>query len=259
MLHLLDESLEAFLRAEVRLLREVDVDVSFEAPDKDWGAGVSKPTINLYLWDVRRNADAQHAGMQVTAEDGRMVRQPAAAQIDCRYLVTAWTTAVRDQHDLLGQVVAAVLRAGHLAEQYLRGPYASVRPLPRLSVAAQDASNKSDLWSALGGQLKAGLDLVVTTPTVDAALAVDAGPPVERYTVATGDRVAYEPRSRSLTVGGIAPGANGALVRSPRGHSTVRPDDHFAIRVKPGDEVTVEADRHRSAKVPTTGPVWVDE
>ena len=54
MLHLLDESMEAFLRAEVPLSVR-DVDVVFEAPDGDWAAGVSRPTVNLYLWDVRPN------------------------------------------------------------------------------------------------------------------------------------------------------------------------------------------------------------
>ena len=53
MLHLLDESLEAFLRATVPLPRR-EVDVAFAAPDRDWAARVSRPTVNLYLWDVRR-------------------------------------------------------------------------------------------------------------------------------------------------------------------------------------------------------------
>ena len=51
MLQLLDESIEAFLRASVRSL--ADVDVAFEAPDREWGAGLNKPTVNLFLWDLR--------------------------------------------------------------------------------------------------------------------------------------------------------------------------------------------------------------
>ena len=56
MFHLLDESLEDFLRTTVPLPAR-EIDVSFDAPDKDWAAKVSRPTINLYLWDVRRNVD----------------------------------------------------------------------------------------------------------------------------------------------------------------------------------------------------------
>ena len=64
MLHLLDESLEAFLRAAVPLPKR-EIDVSFDAPDRDWGARVSRPTINLYLWDVRPNLEQRDSGMEV--------------------------------------------------------------------------------------------------------------------------------------------------------------------------------------------------
>jgi hypothetical protein len=42
MLHLLDDSLEAFLRA-TGPLPPSDVEVSFEAPNSDWSAGLSRP------------------------------------------------------------------------------------------------------------------------------------------------------------------------------------------------------------------------
>lgn len=180
MLNLLDTSLEAYLRDAVPL-DPGDVDVSFEAPDDDWGAGVTKPTVNLYLWDVRRNDEDRQSGLELAEDDdGRPVRRPSLPRVDCRYLVTAWTTEVGDEHALLGQVLATVLTTGVVPADQLVGAYAEVRPLPTLSVAAQDASNKSDLWSALGGQLKAGLDLIVTA-TVDAIVTAPAGPPVERY------------------------------------------------------------------------------
>src|SRR2546429_143298 len=95
MLHLLDESLEAFLRAAVPLPKR-EVDVSFAAPDRDWAARVSRPTVNLYLWDVRRNLDQRDGGMEtVVGDDGRPQRRPPLPRVDCRYLVTAWTSAVQ--------------------------------------------------------------------------------------------------------------------------------------------------------------------
>lgn len=180
MLNLLDASLEEYLRTAVPL-DAADVDVSFEAPDDDWGAGITKPTVNLYLWDVRRNDESRQSGLELTEDaEGRPVRRPSLPRVDCRYLVTAWTTEVGDEHALLGQVLATVLATDEVPPDVLAGPYEGVRPLPVLSLAAQDASNKSDLWSALGGQLKAGLDLIVTA-TVDAIVTAPAGPPVERY------------------------------------------------------------------------------
>lgn len=182
MLHLLDQSLEAFLRAEVPL-SERQVDVSFEAPDDEWGARVTKPTVNLFLWDVRSNLSERESGMVVSAdEDGKRFRSPPRPRIDCRYLVTAWTTDVKDEHQLLGSLLTALLTNHELPAEHLQGAYGSVRPLPALKAALPDGDESSDFWTALGGQIKPGLDLVVTA-TVDAAPALAAGPPVEHYEI----------------------------------------------------------------------------
>jgi hypothetical protein len=49
--------------------------------------------------------------------------------------------------------------------------------LPTVQLRSGDGTENSDFWSALGGQLKPGLDIVVTA-TIDAAIAAEAGPPV---------------------------------------------------------------------------------
>ncbi|HYN97978.1 MAG TPA: DUF4255 domain-containing protein [Pilimelia sp.] len=177
MLHLLDESLEAYLRAIVPLPQR-DVDVVFEAPDGDWAAGVSRPTVDLYLWDIRPNVSEREYGEEIVAKpDGRRVRRDPLPRVDCRYLVTAWTTEVRDEHSLLGNVLTALLLHPIVAAEHLQGPFADVRPLPRVTLRSGDGTENSDFWSALGGQLKPGLDIVVTA-TIDAALTVVTGPPV---------------------------------------------------------------------------------
>lgn len=182
MLHLLDESLETFLRAEVPLPQR-SVDVVFDAPDGDWAAGVSRPTVNLYLWDVRPNlAERQWGEELVGLDDGRRVRREPLPRVDCRYLVTAWTTEVRDEHSLLGSVLTALLLHPFIAADHLKGPFATVRPLPAVTLRSGDGTENSDFWSALGGQLKPGLDLVVTA-TVDAAAFIEVGPPVQEIDV----------------------------------------------------------------------------
>lgn len=176
MLQLLDGSIEAFLRREVPLATR-DVDIAFDAPDRDWGAGVTKPTINLYLWDVRRNLNQREVGWMLVEEEGERVRRSPDPRIDCRYLVTAWTSETRDEHALLGTVLGTLLRHPELPGEDLKGALAEVRPLPTLSLGPHDGRDESDFWSALGGQLKPGLDLAVTA-TVDEGLARAAGPPV---------------------------------------------------------------------------------
>jgi uncharacterized protein DUF4255 len=179
MLHLLDETLETFLRVTVPLPAR-DVDVAFAAPDGEWAAALStRPTVDLYLWDIRPNlADRDFGEMIVEEADGRRFRRDPLPRVDCRYLVTAWTSEVRDEHSLLGDVLTALLRHPVIKAEHLQGHFAAVRPLPSLSLRSGDGSANSDFWSALGGQLKPGLDLVVTV-TVDAALRAVAGPPTE--------------------------------------------------------------------------------
>ena len=183
MLHLLDESLEAFLRAEVPLPAR-EVDVSFDAPDGEWSAALSsRPTVDLYLWDIRPNLTERDFGEVIVEEaDGRRFRRDPLPRVDCRYLVTAWTSEVRDEHSLLGDVLAALLLHPVIKAEHLQGVFASVRPLPTLQLRSGDGSENSDFWSALGGQLKPGLDVVVTV-TLDAALRATAGPPTETITV----------------------------------------------------------------------------
>jgi hypothetical protein len=177
-LQLLDEAFEAYLR-DVVPLQTRDVDVVFNAPDRDWAATISRPTINLYLWDVRPNDRERELGLvEVRDGNGRPHLRGPLPRVDCRYLVTAWTTDVRDEHSLLGRVLMAVLNNPVLAAHYLPPPLNETVPLPRLDLRSDAESKSSELWNALGGQLKPGLDVVLTT-TVDAAQLTEVGPPVD--------------------------------------------------------------------------------
>jgi hypothetical protein len=187
MLHLLDETLENFLRTVVPLPAR-DVDIAFDAPDGEWSAALStRPTVDLYLWDIRPNLAEREFGEMVLEDDGRRYRRDPLPRVDCRYLVTAWTSEVRDEHSLLGDVLNALLLHPVIDAEHLQGAFSEIRPLPTLRLRSGDGSENSDFWSALGGQLKPGLDLVVTV-TVDAALRATAGPPTEKITVRTANR-----------------------------------------------------------------------
>lgn len=177
MLNLLDESMERFLRAVVPLPPR-EVDIAFEAPDGDWAASVSRPTVNLYLWDVRPSTVERDFGMlETTDQNGRRQRRGASPRIECRFLVTAWTSDVGDEHSLLGRVLVALLVNPVIATNHLAGTLATIEPRPTIELRTGTAAENSDFWSALGGQLKPGLDVVVTI-TVDAAAVREVGPPV---------------------------------------------------------------------------------
>ena len=50
----LDESIKKLIITKGELAPS-QIDVDFEAPDREWSASISKPTVNIYLYDIREN------------------------------------------------------------------------------------------------------------------------------------------------------------------------------------------------------------
>ncbi|RLC55156.1 MAG: DUF4255 domain-containing protein, partial [Chloroflexota bacterium] len=47
----LDETLKQLLIKNIPI-KNNEVDIQFDLPKRDWSAGLSRPTINLYLYDI---------------------------------------------------------------------------------------------------------------------------------------------------------------------------------------------------------------
>jgi hypothetical protein len=92
----------------------------------------------------------------------------------------------------------------------------------------RDSEGSADFWSALGGQLKPGLDVVVTA-TVDAARMEEAGPPTESFELTIKAGAASSSRRFAA---GRAPGREGSVVVSEHGSATVQEDGTYLL---PGD------------------------
>ena len=155
MLHLLDDSLDAFLRATGPLPAS-DVDVSFEPPDGDWSAGLSRPAVNLYLWRLRRSVAEASAGTEMVEQNGMRFRRGPRPRVELGYLITTWAAEARNAHQLLGRVLIAFLGTNELPVEYLQGPLADVRPVPSLSLSKADDDPPSEFWVALGGRFQPG-------------------------------------------------------------------------------------------------------
>jgi len=206
LIHLVDQGLERHLRATVPL--PTTVDVSFHAPDRSWSGGVTTPTVNLFLWDVSRNAKQSHTGIQEVERDGVLHRRLLPPVIDLRYLVTAWAGDQRDEHQLLGAVLVAVLGHPVVADEHLPAALTVTAPV-RLSLASQPEGRSADLWPALDGQLKPALQVNVSL-SVDVGGLLEVGPPATGLVVRTEDtrsgarsgREAVEEGGRFAVAGG---------------------------------------------------------
>ncbi|GAA4224015.1 DUF4255 domain-containing protein [Actinomadura meridiana] len=204
MLHEVDEALRELVTS--RALNGSDVRLVFEAPTREWAARRNTPTINAYLYDVREDVKRRETGVaRVYAEGGRVAayrRPPRYYRLS--YLVTAWTKQPEDEHRLLSAVLGCLLRHETLPETMLpTGGILATAGMPVPVTAAlppADPRSITELWSALGGELKPSLDVVVLAPfpvTPD----LPAGPPVTELEVELhdGEPTVSEVRRRSLT------------------------------------------------------------
>ncbi|MEU8890833.1 DUF4255 domain-containing protein [Streptomyces sp. NPDC048442] len=179
MIHEVDEVLKRLLGGGA--LTGSGIDVSFEAPSRDWAARRTGPAINVYLYDIREELSRRQRG-QVPVRDTRDVvvrrRQPPR-WFRMSYLVSAWTKAPQDEHRLLAAVLATLLPYELLPAKELPPSLRELGLAVPLTVASAQTEARSfaEIWSALGGELKPSLDLVATVP-FPAFPEYDAGPPV---------------------------------------------------------------------------------
>lgn len=183
-----DEALGGLLRE--RAAGGGQVEVSFEAPSRDWAAGRNVPTVNAYLYDIREDVTRRESGMiSVRDEAGIVVqRRRPLRHFRLAYLMTCWTRRPEDEHGLLSSVLGALMGTEVLPLAGA-GPLASLGvPVP-LTIATPDGDSRSaaDLWSALGGNLKPSLDIVVIAPYPQAGSPV--APPVTEGAGVVGRRL----------------------------------------------------------------------
>ena len=164
MIHFLDETLKQLLIQKAGL-DPSEVDISFDVPTREWSTPVTRPTVNLYLYDIRENRSLrQLVWEEPTAANGVANIERAPARIDLSYLITCWTSAAEDQHRLLWRVLETLLRNSPLPDEILQGDLRHHLYPIRTEVAQPDGvlRNVSDFWGALDNQLRPTISLVVT-------------------------------------------------------------------------------------------------
>jgi hypothetical protein len=178
-LHELDIALRALVDQEI--VRDTDVEVDFEAPTKDWATRRNRPTIDIYLYDIRQELSRSQFG-QVTVRDAEgniAQRRPPPKFFRLAYLVTAWTQRPEDEHRLLSALMATFLRHEIVPAELLGGTLADLGISIPIAVALPAPQDRalSDVWSALGGELKPSLDLTLVAPLLPERFD-EVGPPV---------------------------------------------------------------------------------
>lgn len=199
MLEDLDETIRQLLIAEMPV-KNGEIEISFDQPKREWSARLSKPTLNLFLYDVRENnVLRQHQWEQLpaNASDPRAHLKRLPFRVDCTYMLTTWATVPEDEHRLLTRGLLALFRFPILPEDRLVG---SLRN-PPFDIQAHLAShdkliNPAEVWSALDNEIRPTVSYIVT-------LALDpwkeiTSPLVFTRTLRTGQATQLS-RSRQIT------------------------------------------------------------
>ncbi|QXE33811.1 DUF4255 domain-containing protein [Streptomyces sp. GMY02] len=179
MIHEVDDALRSLVRGEA--LGGTQVSVVFDAPNREWAAKVNAPTVNMYLYDIREDLRRRSRGLaNEYGERGTVVaRHRPPRYFKLSYLITAWTRRPEDEHRLLSSLLLCLLRHDAVPRAHLTGLLAELPLTVPMTIALPPPEDRSfaDVWSALGGELKPSLDLVVSVPLVGAGTFA-VGPPV---------------------------------------------------------------------------------
>lgn len=171
MIQVVDRALADLLRRD--LLGDA-VPVSLDAPNRPWSAGITRPTVNVFLFDVRENL-ARREVMHEPVRDANgtvRARRPPPTRYDLFYVASVWGCPTELEHQLLSALVACLGSYDVLPAELLGD--AGGRHAYHLSTAG---GMKRGMLPMFGGELKMQVDLAVTAP-VSAVLDGVAGPPV---------------------------------------------------------------------------------
>jgi hypothetical protein len=158
-----------------------DVEVVFDAPTREWSSRRRSPTVDLYLYDIREDMRRREVGRLEHRAGGREVVQrtePPRWYKLC-YILTAWTNRPEDEHRLLSAAMRSLVQYESIPADLVSGSLSDIGlPVPiSCGVPPPEERALSDVWSALGGDLKPSLDVVVIAP-LDLRRPIHVGKPV---------------------------------------------------------------------------------
>ena len=167
----LDRTIEKLLIDEIPITNG-EIDVKFEQPKREWSARLSRPTINLFLYDVRENnVLRQHqwervananAGLNNGGQNNvNMKRTPY--RIDCIYMMTVWANDPQDEHQLMTRSMMALFRYPLIPKDKLVGDMKDqLFPIQTRLASHDKLTNPAELWGSMDNEIRPSVSYLVT-------------------------------------------------------------------------------------------------
>ena len=124
----LDTAIQQLLERELEI-GNGEIEIKFNQPKREWSARLNRPTINLFMYDVRENGmrRSQSPRWNNSGGGGSVVTQtPQPFWTDLHYLVTIWANEPEDEHRLLANTLMALLRHPYIPDDLLIGDLANL-------------------------------------------------------------------------------------------------------------------------------------
>jgi hypothetical protein len=188
----LDDAMRALLRRELERHGFEGVEIAFDAPSKEWSGKLTKPTVDVFLYDLREAVERAGANTGERRGNGRAQIVQPPLHLELTYAVTAWTKAVEDEHRLLSQVLAILFSHRELPPDILEASRDGAQLRDVETSVGRPREEKADFWTSVGGEYKASIDLVVHL-TMESGASYVRGPEVRTQTIRT--RLRDGPRS----------------------------------------------------------------
>lgn len=160
----IDEAMREFLVRELPV-RNSEIDISFDQPKREWSARLSKPTINIFLRDIRENTKLRspQPTMQAVTNGNMMQMSRHPVRVDLHYLITAWARDPLDEHRILARLLAVLFRFRAVPPDILANHVDFQEPGVSLKLAQyENQQGVDDLWSVLDNELRPAIDMVAT-------------------------------------------------------------------------------------------------
>lgn len=226
--------------------------ISFQPPDERWRNFVNsqdKIALNIYLVDLYENRKLRSNEQIRRFENGIFTDELVPPQINCHYLITAWSPAqsnpavepVFDEHALLYDVAAALLRHDPLQPSRILTPSTGLndwparfrdQELPLTLSSAEGFTKLSEFWHSMGEGAGWKPALHISVPLPVTLLTSVAGPSVTSIlTQYQPDQLVETADSWVAWIGGMVLDATRPL---PNGSPAPLPDAWVALETLGG-------------------------
>jgi hypothetical protein len=164
MLHEVHSALQRLLYERGQISAR-EVDIQFERPTRERIDKLTRPTINLFLFDLQENTELRQNDFHTRSSNRRAERYLPPRYFDLRYMVSILTSAIEDEHLLLWRVLTTLVRHPRFPPELLSEELRTPDHILTSRVSQEDDGERlSNVWNALGVPPRPALSYILTVP-----------------------------------------------------------------------------------------------